>query len=392
MLISTKSGMPRMAASVRRIIRLKSASVKNESDERLRRESLLHGRKIKDLEKGHVTHPNSTMKPPVKMATTTEDDLALLERGIKKTDELASSFTDYTYKFERLPPNFGTNQLLSVGGELEDELKAIIGQFRAPIRYAFGYGSGVFEQDGYSGDEKPQVDLIFGVSHPAHFHSLNMRQNPQHYSTMRYFGSDFAANFQEIGAGVFFNPFVDINGHQVKYGIVSMNNLLKDLASWDTFYLAGRLQKPVKILKNDLRVLYWNQLNLKAAASLAKYLTLQRNNGTFDEFQFYKEIAGLSYLGDIRYQLGGENPNKVSNIVIKNFENFRRYYQPVYKDVVHNNSLYLPRDFKLETAADQLQGRIYKGSTSQMIKGIFTAGVLKSIKYAWAKKLKNSVK
>ncbi|GAV50491.1 hypothetical protein ZYGR_0W00170 [Zygosaccharomyces rouxii] len=390
MLMLRRSELPRMVAGLRPRIRFQSTSVKGDSEERLRRESLIHGKKVKDLEtdrqRHHVTQ--TQVKPPIKTTGTTEDDLVFLERGIRKTDELASSFTDYTYKFERLPPNYGSNQLLTVGNELQAELDSIMTHFRAPIRYAFGYGSGVFEQNGYSGGEKPQMDLIFGVSHPAHFHSLNMRQNPQHYSTMRYFGSDFAAKFQEIGAGVFFNPFVDIQGHQVKYGVVSMDNLLKDLATWNTFYLAGRLQKPVKVLKNDLRVLYWNQLNLKAAASLAKYLTLQKNNGKFDEFQFYTEIAGLSYLGDIRYQLGGENPNKVSNIVTKNFENFRRYYQPVYKDVVHSNSLYLPRDFQLETASSQLQGRICKGSTSQMIKGIFTAGVLKSIKYAWAKKLK----
>lgn len=371
--------LPRLVSGLRPRIRLQSTSVK-ESDELLRRESVLHG--------NQGQHHMTGRKPDTRIAGATEDDLVLLERGIKKTDELASSFTDYTYKFERLPPNYGSNQLLTVENELQAELNSIMGHFKAPIRYAFGYGSGVFEQSGYSGGEKPQMDLIFGVSHPEHFHSLNMRQNPQHYSTMRYFGSNFAAKFQEVGAGVFFNPFVDIHGHQVKYGVVSMNNLLKDLATWDTFYLAGRLQKPVKVLKNDLRVLYWNQLNLKAAASLAKHLTLQKNNGNFEEFQFYKEIAGLSYLGDIRYQLGGENPNKVSNIVTKNFENFRRYYQPVYRDVVLNDSLYLPKDFKLETASAQLQGRISKGSTSQMIKGIFTAGVLKSIKYAWAKKLK----
>ncbi|AQZ18973.1 TAM41 (YGR046W) [Zygosaccharomyces parabailii] len=384
---ATKAEMPRIVALLKpqNFSRWQSTCVKNETEERLRRQAIIHGKKA--LTSG-LDAKSSQIKPPISTATTTEDDLALLERGIRKTDELASSFTDYTYKFERLPPNFGSNQLLTVNSELQTELESIVGSFRAPVKYAFGYGSGVFEQSGYSDKEKPQIDLIFGVSHPSHFHSLNMRQNPHHYSTLRYFGSGFVSKFQEIGAGIFFNPFADIQGHQVKYGVVSMDNLLKDLATWNTFYLAGRLQKPVKVLKNDLRVMYWNQLNLKAAASLAKYLTLKKNDGKFDEISFYKEIAGLSYLGDVRYQLGGENPNKVANIVTKNFDNFRRYYEPIYKDVVYNNSLYLPRDFKLETATSQLQGRIYLGSTTQMLKGIFTAGILKSVKYAWAKKLK----
>lgn len=316
-------------------------------------------------------------------------ELTLLEKGIRKTDELTSQFTNYRYKFNRLPPNYGNNQLLTVNGELQKDLDGIVSHFQAPIRYAFGYGSGVFQQAGYSKDQdKPQIDMIFGVTHPDHFHSLNMRQNPDHYSSLRHFGSAFVSKFQEVGAGVYFNPFADINGQAVKYGVVSMENLLRDLATWDSFYLAGRLQKPVKVLKNDLRVQYWNQLNLKAAATLAKHLTLKKNNNVFDEFQFYREITALSYSGDVRYKLGGENPNKINNIVEKNLLNFREYYKPIYKDVVQNNSTYLPQGYTLENAIGLLEQRIGRTSTVQTVKGIFTAGVVKSIRYAWAKKLK----
>lgn len=319
-----------------------------------------------------------------------EYDLELLEKGIKKSNELTSNFTDYTYRFNRLPPNYGSNQFVKVGKELENDLKGIIDSFKAPIKYAFGYGSGVFQQSGYSKNsiDKPQIDLIFGVTHPAHFHSLNMRQNPHHYSSLKMFGAEFITKFQNIGAGIYFNPFVEINGNQVKYGVVSMETLLKDIARWDTFYLAGRLQKPVKILKNDLRVQYWNQLNLKAAATLGKYLTLRNNNGKLDEFEFYKEITGLSYLGDIRYALGGENPNKVRNIVEKNFDNFKSYYAPIYKEVVMDSSAYLPKGYTLETAIPKLKRKISTSSKIQTTKGIFTAGITKSIKYAWSKKSK----
>lgn len=201
--------------------------------------------------------------------------------------------------------------------------------------------------------------------------------------------TEFVSKFQQIGAGVYFNPFANINGHDVKYGVVSMETLLKDIATWNTFYLAGRLQKPVKILKNDLRVQYWNQLNLKAAATLAKHYTLEKNNNKFDEFQFYKEITALSYAGDIRYKLGGENPDKVNNIVTKNFERFQEYYKPIYKEVVLNDSFYLPKGFTLKNTQRLLLSRISKSSALQTIKGVFTAGITKSIKYAWAKKLKS---
>lgn len=319
-----------------------------------------------------------------------DDDLYLLEEGLRKTDERASQFTNYLYKINRLPPNYGSNQMIAIEQSLENELRSILGHFKSPIRYAFGYGSGVFRQAGYSkSDEKPQIDMIFGVTHPDHFHSLNMRQNPHHYSSLRYFGSEFVSRFQEVGAGVYFNPFVNINGHDVKYGVVSIERLLRDLATWDSFYLAGRLQKPVKVLKNDLRVQYWNQLNLKAAATIAKHqLTKKYKGEPFSEFEFYKEITSLSYLGDIRYKLGGENPKKIGNIVEKNLENFKLYYKPIYNDVMLNNSTYLPQNFTLDNATEQLTERISRGSTIQTAKGVVSAGLVKSIRYAWAKKLK----
>ncbi|KAL6947342.1 Mitochondrial translocator assembly and maintenance protein 41 [Hanseniaspora vineae] len=317
--------------------------------------------------------------------------LDLLEKELQRVDEFNKNFSNYNYKFTRLPPNFADNQFVPVNKGLQDELQSILGCFeQAPIKYAFGYGSGVFEQKGYanSKDEKPQIDMIFGVTHPNHWHALNMRANPGHYSSLKYFGSEFVAKFQEVGAGIYFNPFVDINGHQVKYGVVSMERLLRDLATWDSFYLAGRLQKPVKVLKNDLRVQYWNQLNLKAAATISKHITLTKNNGVFDEFEFYENLTGLSYLGDIRYKIGAENPKKIQNIVSKNLENFRYYYGPVLKDVFENNSSHLPKGYTLENYAQKLETTIATNSLQQTVKGIFTAGIAKSLKYAWLKKLK----
>ncbi|AMD19548.1 HCL603Wp [Eremothecium sinecaudum] len=315
--------------------------------------------------------------------------LAFMQHGLKKTSKLISKFSNYRENFNKFPPNYASNQLLKIDSENEKELHEIMSHFKAPVRYAFGYGSGVFHQANYDLKvDKPQIDLIFGVNHPEHFHSLNMRQNPDHYSSMKYFGSSIVANFQEIGAGIYFNPYVNIRGHEVKYGIVSMDNLLKDLATWNTFYLAGRLQKPVKVLKNDLTVQYWNNLNLKAAATLAKHRLQEKSPGKFSEHDFYKEITSLSYMGDIRYLLGGENPNKIANIVENNFHNFRDYYKPIYNDVVLNNYSYLPEGYTVENAVSRLESRIAKFSAIQTVKGIFSAGIAKSIKYAWAKKLK----
>lgn len=57
------------------------------------------------------------------------------------------------------------------------------------------------------------MDFVFGVSHPEHWHALNMQQNPHHYSGLRMLGSSMVAHLQDkVGAGVYFNPYVEIDG------------------------------------------------------------------------------------------------------------------------------------------------------------------------------------
>jgi Phosphatidate cytidylyltransferase, mitochondrial len=51
-------------------------------------------------------------------------------------------------KFSQLPVNFGANQHISIDDTLKEKLQAVLWQFNAPIRYAFAYGSGVFQQAG----------------------------------------------------------------------------------------------------------------------------------------------------------------------------------------------------------------------------------------------------
>ena len=115
----------------------------------------------------------------------------------------------------QLPHNFGANQFLSVPTTTRHLLESIVSQFDAPIRYAFAYGSGVFEQDGYLSNtpNRPMLDFMFAVSHPGHWHSINLARNPSHYALhARIFGSDFVSRMQDFGPGVWFNPYVTVNG------------------------------------------------------------------------------------------------------------------------------------------------------------------------------------
>jgi mitochondrial translocator assembly and maintenance protein 41 len=248
--------------------------------------------------------------------------------------------------FSELPStNFGVNQHMIINQEFKEALRQILWQFRAPIRYAFAYGSGVFPQSAQAtksasqlhpspgsaisavqGGSGKMIDFIFGVSHTQHWHSLNLHQHRDHYSAVGSLGSYAVSRIQDkMGAGVYFNPYITVNGTLIKYGVVNIDTLCTDLADWTTLYLAGRLQKPVKILRDDPRVRLANQVNLLSALRTALLLLPER----FTEKELYATIAGISYMGDIRMSLPAENASKVNNIVTHQLSNFRRLYAPL---------------------------------------------------------------
>ncbi|KAI8370336.1 mitochondrial matrix Mmp37-domain-containing protein [Radiomyces spectabilis] len=249
----------------------------------------------------------------------------------EETRERLARLRQHHFHSTNIPdsPDFGTNQYININEELRQQLKDIVSTFNAPVRYAFAYGSGVFQQSGYDNKKKPMLDFIFGVTHPGHWHALNMHQNPHHYSGMRLLGSGAVAMLQEkVGAGVYFNPYVEVNGMIIKYGVVSIDRLCKDLIDWETLYLAGRMHKPVKILRDDARVRLANQVNLTEAVRVA-LLTLPER---FTEAELFEKIAGISYHGDFRMVVG-ENPNKVKNIVNAQMDHFHRLYYGLLDDL-----------------------------------------------------------
>ncbi|KAH9480441.1 Phosphatidate cytidylyltransferase, mitochondrial [Psilocybe cubensis] len=238
----------------------------------------------------------------------------------------------------KLPASFGKNQLLPVSNSTRALLESIVAGFDAPIRYAFAYGSGVFEQDGYTVPSQltsiaqgkteidpnaPMLDFIFAVTHPAHFHSINMHQHPNHYPLhARLLGSSYVSRVQEAGPGVWFNAYVPMNGVTIKYGVTTVDTLCSDLLNWQSLYVAGRMHKPLRIIKDDARVRLTQQVNLTSAVRAA-LLTLPEE---FSETELFERITGFSYSGDPRMALPIENRNKVGNIVRKQGPQFKELY------------------------------------------------------------------
>jgi len=109
----------------------------------------------------------------------------------------------------------------------------------------------------------------------------------------------------------------------IKYGVTSIDNLCTDLLTWQSLYLAGRMHKPLRIIKDDARVRLTQQVNLTSALRVA-LLTLPSN---FSEVELFERIARISYDGDPRMVLPAENRSKVSNIVRNQTPQFRELYQ-----------------------------------------------------------------
>ncbi|KAJ1554048.1 Mitochondrial translocator assembly and maintenance protein 41 [Nowakowskiella sp. JEL0078] len=240
------------------------------------------------------------------------------------------------------------SSILSSSLETQKKLSDVLNSFDAPIRYAFAYGSGVFKQRGYDGAKEPMIDFVFGVRHPQHWHSLNMRQNRSHYSGVAVLGSQWVGKIQEFGAGIYYNPYVHVNGMKIKYGIISIDTLTDDLQNWSKLYVSGRMQKPILVLRDDIRIRTAQHTNLSHAVRAALCLLPSE----FTEEELFHKIAG-----DFRMKFG-ENPHKVYNIVYTQMDAFRKLYTPIIEQLpnisyIRDGTLHQDEDPKMKLAMIQ---------------------------------------
>lgn len=239
-----------------------------------------------------------------------------------------------------------------------------------------------------------------------------MRNRKDYSFIARLLGVEFIAKLQEGGAGVYYNPYVDFEGQTIKYGVISTGDLIKDLEEWTHLYVAGRLHKPVTILKSDGKINKSIRKNLESALNVALLLLPEH----FSEKELYETIAGISYLGDSRGKF--ENSKKVENIVKGSFEKFRGMYRGIIssnnkivfsngkiyheKNIVTQEEIYkkIPDSLKnmisspiFFNSTDEFQGKlkkaiskiVYSSSLEQTVKGLISAGFLKSFRYVWEK-------
>lgn len=236
-----------------------------------------------------------------------------------------------------------------------DYFKSILKQF-PDVDFAVAYGSGVYGQRSYDvSANKPTIDMIFAVSNPSDWHEKNLAIHSRHYSEpLRSLGyvnvslsfvrktstnvafvrgrsSAIAWVQNSGGANVYYHPFVDLDDRQqLKYGVISTDDLCLDLERWNTLFCAGRLHKPALIVKTTPELKKKQRDNLTSAVA-SSLLLLPK---TFSLNDLFVKITSLSYAGDPRFDFGAENADKVSNIVAANLDGFSELYAPYLNNCV----------------------------------------------------------
>jgi len=307
-------------------------------------------------------------------------------------------------------------------------IRQVVGKF-PPMQMAFAYGSAIFKQVGYNTSMNPMIDLMFTVDDAEQWHGENLKLNRAHYSFLGSLGTKTVAGIQRQWPGVYFNTGVKIDGAEIKYGVIETETLKRDLRTWDSLYVAGRLQKPVFLavppIDAELQNLLWS--NREAALACAALMLPQCEVDSYGASRrdLFVQLTGLSYMGDIRMGIA-ENSNKVENIVDGSIDYFnadfneliekmlvctadssdsnpryiypddvtvlsaalpykvkpRQSYQgpgtllPVLKDPIEPLKLWRPR------ARELIAERVKWSSRCQTLKGPFTAGLFTSIRYA----------
>jgi hypothetical protein len=80
--------------------------------------------------------PSASPADPIPLMTPPPVEARLTKRKITSVNEL--------------PERFGKNQIIAVPDQVKKELEEVMRVFKAPVRFAFAYGSGVFRQSGYT--------------------------------------------------------------------------------------------------------------------------------------------------------------------------------------------------------------------------------------------------
>lgn len=284
----------------------------------------------------------------------------------------------------------------------EDVIKS-----KAGISAAFGYGSSFFHQAGYNSKTVKSMDFIFVVDDIKKWLTDDIKKNPDDYTknTSKKLLKMHKKSLKGC-TGVIYNV-VRNRSVNYKFGVIERSDFISNLKTWNSFYVTGRMQKPIYTFKSDKEldeVIDQNRRNVLIAALLIL------NKSEVSLFELFETICSLSYKGDIRFII--ENPNKVSNIVKGSIEELTDMYSVfnefinidgnkvlVNMDSVYKESKNLPVKFKSKDVnkygkylIKHIKHVNFKESIFQPLKGLRVSGIKDSLSYVLEKARKKKIK
>jgi len=87
----------------------------------------------------------------------------------------------------------------------------------------------------------------------------------------------------------------------IKYGVISTADLVDDLLQWRSFYVSGRMQKPVRILKTVPTVAAAATENLRSALAAA----LLMSPPSFSDLELFMVRPATKVYGTVADMHGG---------------------------------------------------------------------------------------
>ncbi len=274
----------------------------------------------------------------------------------------------------------------------------------------YGYGSGVFKQSNTEGF-KPLTDVVFIVDDIRDWHKTNMTMNSKDYSLIGrvHLSRKNVAKIKGKNGVTYFSEIKD-DGYIFKYGVIEVEDFKRGLSTWDNLFMAGRFHKPVMEITatEDIRdvIAYNKNTALMIACLFCDSVTTRE--------EIYRKLCGISYIGDARMAFA-ENPHKVENIVDGSFDKLSEIY-PLDENfifecgngtIIINHNKILERIGELPVRLleflddmhtdlndlDLVKINIYEyimmknkiESKAQILQGVKTNGIVRSVPYALAK-------
>lgn len=183
-----------------------------------------------------------------------------------------------------------------------------------------GYGSKVKEQANDKGIPR-QIDLIFGVDNALEWHKQNHAMNPGDYRSK--LGYRLLSTYINFGTKINYISYLPFKNQMFKIGVVETKDLICDLTHWENFFLAGRFQKPIQIIKGIDELDTAISINRMNALKVA---LLSSGKESISERELYETLCSLSFIGDWRNILHIETQNKVKNIVEGSLDELSQMY------------------------------------------------------------------